>query len=229
MGDQTLMRDLEAFVGGVREVVDQLAGVVAEGLADTAQRSALVAVEPLVREILGSQPMIHGAGFVAAPDVLSDAPWWLEWFAWDGGRIQRLVTDTDPEGPHFFDYTLMPWYADPLAAGAAAPGAQVVTGPYVDYLCTDDYTLTFTQAIWTPQGFAGVAGADVRVRAVEEAFLGALRASARLLVVANRLGRIVVSNSARLLSGDLLDLPAGVTPRPVAGSELALVDLGPRR
>ena len=57
--------------------------------------------------------LLHGGGFVAAPHVLADAPWWLEWFAWDAGAVQRLVPETDPAGAHFFDYTLMPWYSGP--------------------------------------------------------------------------------------------------------------------
>ena len=113
----------------------------------------------------------------------------------------------------------------------------MVTGPYVDYLCTDDYTLTFTCPVSRPDGgFAGVAGVDVRVAAVEQRFLGLLRASQQTLVLVNRMGRVVVSNSARMLSGDLVpgvDVPAlaaAEDPRLtwVAGSELGLLDLGPR-
>lgn len=153
--------------------------------------------------------------------------------------MQRLVTDTDPAGAHFFDYTLMPWYAGPAGARTGAPG-RTIAGPYVDYLCTDDYTMTFTEAVWRDvdgvSTFAGVAGVDVRVMAVEAMFLPVLRASNRHLVVLNRFGRVVVSNTARWLSGDLCDEVdaaagfAGADPRVrvVADSELAMVDLGVR-
>jgi len=239
-----MVASLGAFVEETRKAVTRIAEATARALADgPARRNSLGEIEPLVRSLLGTDHgpggMLHGAGFVAAPGLLEDAAWWLEWFAWapQGSRpsVERLVPETDPAGAHFFDYTLMPWYAD-----ARDDRAPVITGPYVDYLCTDDYTLTFTEAVIVPglgdEGFAGVAGADVRVLAVEEAFLGALRTSDRLLAVVNELGRVVLSNSPRLLSGNLVeevDVPrlfAAGDPslHVVAGSELGLLDLGAR-
>ncbi len=225
---------LAGFVTGTRAVVDRIAAAVGGRLAGAgpSTRGDLVDVEPLVLAALGPrEEVVHGAGFVAAPHLLADAPWWLEWFAWDAGTRQRLVTDNDPRGAHFFDYTLMPWFTGPRDGGG-----RVITGPYVDYLCTDDYTLTFTAPVVRGDGgFAGVAGVDVRVAAVEQEFLAALRASRRTLVLVNRLGRVVVSTSARMLSGDLVaevDVPTLLEagdPRltPIAGSELGLLDLGP--
>jgi hypothetical protein len=231
---RVVLEGLEAMVAETRSAVSEIAVATTDALrrSGDVRRGDLAPVEPLVRSLLGdAETRLHGAGFVAAPNMLTDAPWWLEWFAWDGGRgIQRLVPETNPSGAHFFDYTLMPWYAGP-----AGSHGRLITGPYVDYLCTDDYTLTFTEAVLHADlVFAGVAGADVRVIAVEEEFLGPLRASSRLLVLVNRLGRVVVSNSARLLSGTLvdeLDMPelfAHGDPRlhVVGGSELGLLDLG---
>lgn len=232
-----LVAGLEAFLASTRSAVDELVDATEAALAARAQprRGDLTEVERVVRRHLGEREVVvHGGGFVAAPGVLSDAPWWLEWFAWDAGVVQRLVSDINPSGAHFFDYTLMPWFAGPR--DRPSPDGTV-TGPYVDYLCTDDYTLTFTQAVRRPEGsFAGVAGVDVRVIAVEEAFLAELRASGRLLVLVNTLGRVVVSTSARMLSGDLVDdvdVPALFASGDsrltrLAGSEIGLLDLGPR-
>ena len=112
-----------------------------------------------------------------------------------------------------------------------------MTGPYVDYLCTDDYTLTFTEAVRRQDGsFAGVAGVDVRILAVEQRFLAELRGSGRVLVLVNELGRVALSTTARMLSGDLvdgLDVPTLFATGDqrltrIAGSELGLLDLGPR-
>lgn len=101
----------------------------------------------------------------------------------------------------------MPWYEGPRGRRTS-----VITGPYVDYLCTDHYTLTFTEPVLLPASGssegdepAGVSGVDVRVLAVEDAFLGRLRASSRVLAVVNDVGRVVVSNSSRFLSGNLVD------------------------
>ena len=79
-------------------------------------------------------------------------------------------------------------------------------------------------------------GPDVRVAAVEQQYLAALRTSGRLLVLVNELGRVVVSTSSRMLSGDLVeavDVPALLDAGDrrltrIAGSELALLDLGAR-
>lgn len=228
---------LTDLVESMRSATGRIAGVVETALAsyDPPRRGDLHGIEKVVGELLGDrEELVHGGGYVAAPEVLADAPWWLEWFAWDAGTVQRLVSETDPAGAHFFDYTLMPWYAGPRDRDVPD---GVVTGPYVDYLCTDDYTLTFTRAVRRPDGgFAGVAGVDVRVSAVEQHVLPTLRASGRVLALVNDLGRVVVSTSSQLLSGDLVgevDVPALLEagdPRlvPVAGSELALLDLGPR-
>lgn len=234
--DEVLSR-LEEFVENTRAAVHDIATTTAGALATTPQprRADLRGIEPLVTMILGErEETVHGAGFVAAPGLLVDAPWWLEWFAWDAGVVQRLVTETDPSGVHFFDYTQMPWYDGPRVQ---PPPARAVTGPYVDYLCTDDYTLTFTEAVHRPDAsFAGVAGVDVRILAVERRFLAELRASGRVLVLVNELGRVAVSTTARLLSGDLVegvDVPAlfetgDARLTRIAGSELGLLDLGPR-
>jgi hypothetical protein len=225
--------ELTAFVTDTRDVVSRFAATTAAALGRSAVpgRADLVDLEPQVRAVLGRrEELLHGGGFVAAPHVLADAPWWLEWFAWDAGAVQRLVPETDPAGAHFFDYTLMPWYSGPRDH---PDGPAVITGPYVDYLCTDDYTLTFTEPVAGPDGgFAGVAGVDVRVSAVEQRFLAALRAAPGPLALVNELGRVVVSNSAAMISGDLVtdldvpDLAACGDPRltRIAGSELALLD-----
>lgn len=237
MSTAAVVEQLAGFVRSTREVVDRIAATTEAAFAeqDQPRRSDLRPVETLVTDALGSrEEVLHGGGFVAAPGALADAPWWLEWFAWDTDTVQRLVAETDPAGAHFFDYTLMPWFSGPR--DRHAPDG-VVTGPYVDYLCTDDYTLTFTRAVRRPDdSFAGVAGVDVRVSAVEQLFLADLRATGKVLALVNNLGRVVVSSTSRLLSGDLVDdvdvpalLSAGdVRLTRIAGSELALLDLGTR-
>lgn len=230
------LAQLEEFVESTRAVVHEIAVTTTAALATTPQprRADLVEIEPLIARILGErEETVHGGGFVAAPGLLEDAPWWLEWFAWDAGAVQRLVSETDPSGATFFDYTYMPWYSGPRDRTPA----RALTGPYVDYLCTDDYTLTVTEAVRRQDGsFAGVAGVDVRIFAVEERLLVTLRDSGRVLVLVNELGRVTVSATAQLLSGDLvedLDIPAMFEAGDerltrIAGSELGLLDLGPR-
>lgn len=228
---------LNDFVDEIGASVRRIGEATEKALAGgPTSRVDLGQVEACVLEALHGRPsLVHGGGYVAAPGQLFDARWWLEWFAWDHGTVQRLLIDTDPDGAHFFDYTYFPWYAD-LRADSEDRTRVLITGPYVDYLCTDDYTLTFTTAVQGPSGFAGVAGVDVRVKAVEEVFMPVLRRCGRRAVLVNRHGRVLLSNDPRLLSGELVedvDVPALFADPPpelsvVGGRDLAVLDLGPR-
>ena len=96
----------------------------------------------------------------------------------------------------------MPWYHVPRDTGH-----RHVTGPYVDYLCTDDYTLTFTVPVTDGGRFVGVAGADVRVLTFEQAVMPSLRSGPKGTAVVNAQGRVVLSNSVRHISGTLVRDP----------------------
>lgn len=203
--DLTRVRaEVEELAGHALQLTDRIAAAVGTALATrtTPRRADLCAVEPLVVPALadGDNP-VQGAGFVAAIGLLHDAPWWLEWFARDpDGRPQRLITHSEPHGIGFYDYEHLPWYVVPRDTGRSH-----MTGPYVDYLCTEEYTLTFTTPVVVDGNFRGVAGADIAVKRVEQALLPALRASGARLAVVNNFGRILSSNSGRHLCGDLLE------------------------
>lgn len=198
---RTAVADLADHALGLTE---RIAAAAVEGLTGKAspRRADLAAVEPLVVPFLAdpSRP-VQGAGFVAASGLLEDAGWWLEWFARDSDdRPQRLVTHSEPQAIGFYDYEYLPWYVVPRDTGA-----RHVTGPYVDYLCTEEYTLTFTTPVLVDGRFCGVAGADIAVKNAEQAILPALRAAGAGVAVVNSFGRILSSNSGRHLCGDLLD------------------------
>lgn len=166
---------------------------------------------------------VAGAGFVAATGLLEDRPWWLEWYVrGDAGLPERLQVPLDPGQLGFYDYTTTPWFRRPRE-----DGVRFVTGPYVDYLCTEDQTLTFSQPVLADGRFLGVAACDVRAATVEHTLLPALRQLSELTVVANDDGRVLCSNSGRFVCGDLLDAADLAGARPVPG--LALVMASPGR
>jgi hypothetical protein len=184
------------------ELVDTIAAATLRQLelADPPHRATLAGIDSLTADLVErAADLVQGAGFVAAVGLFDDAQWWLEWFARDDGKVQRLLVQTDPQGPGFYDYQNLPWYVV-----ARDTGHRHVTGPYVDYLCTEDYTLTFTTPLTVHDRFVGVAGCDVRVNAAEEWLLPALRKASSRLVVLNAHGRIVASNSGRHVCGDLV-------------------------
>jgi hypothetical protein len=207
----------EAF-GLAEKIAANVAGVFARN--DGVRRTDLAGVSALVLPSLEHPAArIQGAGFVAAVDALADSRWWLEWFMLRNGSAERLLVDTDPRGENFYDYGSLPWYDVPRDTGR-----RHITGPYVDFLCTDDYTLTFTVPVTAGSTFVGVAGADVRVFTFEKAVLPSLKAAGRTVAIVNAEGRIVLSNSARHVSGTLLRAPDTAQHR-IGDLPLALVDL----
>jgi hypothetical protein len=210
---QVLAQEVGALVEGVFAAVaalrDAVRQVLGRGPAATADLAVLDApVQALLRDPGG---LVVGAGYVAAPAVLDDAPYWLQWWTVDapGGAPAVLVVETDERAEGFRDYTALPWYAVP-----AATGARHVTGPYVDYLCTDEYSLTFTMPVVAGRGFAGVVGADVYVRHLERLLVPRMREAARSeggrVALVNAQGRVVCGSSPDLVTGGLVrDVPLG--------------------
>ncbi|WP_430647070.1 cache domain-containing protein [Agromyces sp. GXS1127] len=153
--------------------------------------------------------LITGAGFVAAPGYLADAPWHLAWWLSDGNPfrgvpargIRRLDAVSDPDAEAFRDYTTLEWWRVPERTGS-----RHLTGPYVDYLCTDDYTVTVTTPVSVAGDMVGLVGADMYVARLEQVLLPVLHGAERTLTVVNASGRIVTSTDAHRATGALLRL-----------------------
>ena len=135
-------------------VDNELSSLVVELFAAGARRAGRHRrVQPSRGRMLGGRAPVLGSGYVAAVGYLADEPWWLEWFTQgEDGRSHRMVCQTDPDGVGFFDYEFLTWYVVPRETGR-----RHVTGPYIDYLCTDDYNMTFTAPVVIGERFAGVA------------------------------------------------------------------------
>lgn len=203
------------------ELVDELSAVLArmaddlEPLRDEVRRvharapgrpsvAELAGLRPAVLDLLaGHDDLVAGAGYVPAPGVLADRSRWLEWWTGGGGgEPARLSLDSAPGGGAAFDYTDQPWFTVP-----AATGLRHLTGPYVDYFCTDDYTLTLTTPVRRDGEFLGVVGLDVFVGTVERLVLPRMRELGRPAALVNAQGRVVVSTSVREVTGSLVRSP----------------------
>ncbi|MFT4081838.1 MAG: cache domain-containing protein [Nocardioides sp.] len=199
------------------------------GLADEPEpTSAMVAqVEAAVRPAL-ERRAVQGAGFVAAPGLLADHEWWLEWFVTRADAVvERLQVQTEPAALGFYDYRSYAWYRVPHDSGRPH-----VTGPYVDHMCTEDYALTFSMPVLRGQtdidadidadiDFVGIAGVDVSLASMERRLLPHLRAEPGRVAVVNDERRVVVSNSAALMCGTRAD----ADELAAAHSRTALADL----
>jgi hypothetical protein len=204
--DTAAVEAVTAIADHAFALVDEISKRAVSAFTEHAKPSRvdLVGFDDLVMGVLaGPGESIQGGGFVAAVGALSDTQWWLEWFLkGTDGKPHRLAAETDPAGENFYDYEVLPWFFVPRDTGR-----RHITGPYVDYVCTDDYTLTFTAPVHVDGRFVGVAGADIRVEDAEQVIRPVLRKVTTPTAVVNAHGRIVCSNSPLHLTGTLLREP----------------------
>ncbi len=192
-----------------------IAGLAVPSLTPPSPRREDLAIERHCLDLLATtRPPLAGAGVVVAPHVLVDDPYWLEWWLAgpedDPHAARRLTADLNPASVAFRDYTSLAWFTDPRTTGE-----RTITGPYVDYLCTDQYTLTFTAPLVADGRFLGVAGVDVLARWFEEHLFTVLDEAGALdeaCVVVNRVGRVVACPAATWVTGDLVRELGGQDP-----------------
>ena len=162
----------------------------------------------VVPGLSAANALIIGAGFVASPGFISDAEWHLAWWLGHANTfgvgsadpaLRRLEAEEDPSSESFRDYTTLEWWRVP-----AATDAPHITGPYVDYLCTDDYTLTLTVPVMYDGRMIGVAGADLYVNDIERTLLPHVRAIGSTATVVNASRRVVVSTDPHRPTGAIL-------------------------
>lgn len=173
------------------------------------RRDDFAALRPLVARLLEEHAgLAAGAGVVLAPQTLADASRCIEWWwAGRGGRVVPLEVDTDPESAEFYDYTTTEWYREPERTGT-----PTLAGPYVDFICTHEYTFTLAAPVRHAGRFIGVAAADILATQVERLVLPGLRSLGRpardhVVVLASGHGRVIASTSATLPPGAALPCP----------------------
>ncbi|WP_316745722.1 cache domain-containing protein [Streptomyces sp. MK7] len=222
-------RALEAVFESVAETAAETAALLTR-VATEGRRPAtadLAALRPGLHLRLARQELVSGVGFIAAPGLLSDVPAWLEWWQSTGeGDVRPLLLDLDPARSAYADYTHWDWFALPRDTGRRA-----VAGPYVDYLCSDEYSLTLSAPVEVAGRFAGVAAADVYLRHFETAVLPLLRELPGPAYLVNARGRVAASADPAHLAGSLARGPdfAAALERvcPAARGEVGLVPCRP--
>jgi hypothetical protein len=201
----TTFGDVFSLIEGWRERIEQY---VATTPVDVAGIDALVETL-VVPDLSRDGALIIGAGFVAQPGFIPDAPWHLAWWLGHANTfgvtgpaapaLRRLVAVEDEQSESFRDYTTLEWWRVP-----AATGERHITGPYVDYLCTDDYTLTSTMPAFRDGAMIGVVGADLYVNDIERTLLPAVRGAGRRAALVNASGRVVVASDSSRATGSLI-------------------------
>jgi hypothetical protein len=192
-----------ATIDGIFAMIDAWRDHLEERLTTDAAPTA-ARIDPLVEAFavpaVSGETLLTGAGFVATPGVLDDAEWHLAWWLGGTGRpLRRLATIDDPAHDQFRDYTALEWWRVPTTTGG-----RHLTGPYVDYLCTDDYTVTITTPVRVGDAIVGVVGADALVDRLERTLLPAMRTGVTPATLVNGSGRVVTSTDARREPGSIL-------------------------
>jgi hypothetical protein len=201
----TTFGDVFALIDGWRSNVETFVASSEVGVAGIDDLVETLVVPELTRD----GALIIGAGFVAQPGFIPDAPWHLAWWLGHANTfgvtgpavpaLRRLVAVEDEHSESFRDYTTLEWWRVP-----STTGSRHITGPYVDYLCTDDYTLTLTMPAFHEGDMIGVVGADLYVNDIERTLLPAVRGAGRRAALVNASGRVVVASDSSRPTGSLI-------------------------
>ncbi len=204
--------ELERVFGALDSLAGRLGELAAAAVAagEPLNRDDLASLRPVIFDILAThRGLVAGTGVITAPDLLADAPRWLEWW-WTAtaGTPEALRINLDPAAPDFFDYTTADWYETPQRTLA-----RRVAGPYVDYACTNEYTITLSTPVRSGAGLLGMAAADVLVSSLERHVLPVLLLIGHPVVLASAAGRVIASTSPHWAPGLRLALD-GTVPTP---------------
>ena len=209
---------VRAVVAEADAVIARLQGALGDAAIALDVAAALTVVERVMAAELAARPVVFGGGFVVDPERVGE-PLMAWWQALGDVRAVRRLDAGATGGGYVRSYEDLEWYRVP--ADTAAPH---MTGPYVDLLCTDQATLTFTAPLVVDGAFAGVVGADVTVPAFERAIGQALRDAGDGALVVTSEGRVAASTDPgvlvqrRLRAGAL----AGYALEPVPGTQLSV-------
>lgn len=175
-------------------------------------------VAPYARRTFAVDLPVYGAGFIAALDSLADARSHLAW--WQGVDRSQLVLAVQSLTKQHIDYSELEWYRVPQQTGAAH-----VAGPYVDYLCSDEYTITIASPVVLEGTFVGVAGLDLLIDQVERDLTPRLAQLGDDISVVNGIGRVLLSTSSRRETGDSIrgEAREGLACFPCPGMALEVV------
>lgn len=184
-----------ATYGLAAAATDLFTGAVARGAR--VSRRDLAGLQEVAANFLHEHPFACGAGATLSSAMVDEGQGILEWWTPGPQGAQKLVFDLDPEGERFYDYERLPFFS-----AAEKTGEETSWGPYVDYLGSDEYILTHTAPFYIHGEFAGVAGYDVTVRALEDILLPTLRSIPGDAALLNSSNRVIIGNSGAYLVGE---------------------------
>ena len=147
--------------------------------------------------LLTATPLISGVGFVTYNEDISHS-WKVAWlYRPDGLRIPNRIC-LNKASQSLLDYPTFLWFNK---VKAFAKG--YLHGPYVDYICNANYTLTYLYPVYLDQQLVGIAATDIRVAQIEQIIRETLASHRTALVISTLDGRILFSNHDQYRVGEL--------------------------
>jgi hypothetical protein len=195
--------ELDAIIAGIEHRLTAWAADTGAALAAMSGKVTGTAVDKLIRPVVEELVQLPGgyaagAGFIANAGLLGPERSYIAW--WQGPDLEHVDALANFSPNSISRYVKAEWFRIPVETGRAH-----VTGPYVDFLCTDEYVLTFTHPVFTrPDGpVAGIVGIDVTVQRLERGAMAALRRIGGRATLVTADGRAVVSAASDIDAGDL--------------------------
>jgi hypothetical protein len=207
--------ELDAAITGIEGRLAVWAAETGTALASLCAKVTGRAVDKLIRPVVeelvrAPGGYVAGAGFLANAGLLGPERSYIAW--WQGAELEHVDALANFSPNSISRYVKSEWFRVPVETGQAH-----VTGPYVDFLCTDEYVLTFTHPVFRLPGgpVAGIVGMDVTVQRLERGALPALRRIGDRAALVNADGRAIVSAAPDIAAGDLAAAEEGCRVYPV--------------
>lgn len=206
---------LDAAITGIEARLSAWAGAAGAALAALSGKVTGTAVDKLIRPVVEELVQTPGgyaagAGFIANAGLLGPERSYIAW--WQGPDLEHVDALANFSPNSISRYVKAEWFRIPVETGQAH-----VTGPYVDFLCTDEYVLTFTHPVFcTPGGpVAGIVGIDVTVQRLERGAMPVLRRIGPRATLVYSDGRAIVSAASDIAAGDLTAADEACSAYPV--------------
>ncbi len=162
-------------------------------------RTDLSLIDNVVRKELDRQPMAEGLGVALAPGVLEGRERHVEWLHRAGDKTTPLRVNLDITSVNLYEYLEMDWYT--LARDR---NARCVYGPFLDFTGADYYVTTMTFPLYRDGTFYGIAGADIRMSALERSLMTIIGRCTLDAVLLNPEGAVIAANTSRWVLGSRL-------------------------
>ena len=216
---EKLLAQLTDIFGSIATATEQLANelaqVFAEHLHIDSEDSLLLTphirgvFQTHIQAILKCNPYCTGAGFASHIHVKSkDHDYWmLEWWLKDNNDIKQALYELDQGTQQRLDFRTFEWFHK-----THQHNATYIHGPYVDYICNTDYTITSAHAVSVNGQFVGVAVIDILVAKLEQLLAPFLGADSPKVLLTNLENRVIVCNSPRIRTGSIYQASGQTAP-----------------